>query len=134
MFVVLVSSLTQRLKQASDPKSLAMLDILRALVAFGGSLWASEVPSVVNQLHVDGLGYELDRKLVESAVKELVSTGVVSAAKAKRATETGAEDDLLIKLRDEKVRLELSGDPVLSKYFSYLSSRLERIRTGEQEY
>lgn len=98
-----------------------MLDILRALVAFGGSLWASEIPSTVNQLHVDGLGYELDKKLVETALKELANAGMVSAEKAKRATETGAEDDVLVKLKDFRARLELSGDPVLAKYFTYFS-------------
>lgn len=116
-----MSNLIRSLKQSHDSKSLAMLDILRALVAFGGSLWGSEIPDTVSQLHVEGLSYELSKKLIESALKELASAGVVSVEKAKRATEKGAEDDVLVRLRDDRVRVELSGDPVLAKYFAYLS-------------
>lgn len=119
-----MSGLIQQLKQSRDPKSLAKLDILRALVAFGGSLWESEIPSAVSQLHVEGLGYDLSSKLVEAALRELASAGVVSAEKAKRATEAGAVDDVLVKLRDDRVRVELSGDPVLAKYFAYFSKML----------
>lgn len=116
-----MSEFIRKLKQSQDQKSLAMLDILRALVAFGGSLWASEIPNTVSQLHIDGLSYELDTKLVKAALKELANAGIVSAEKAKRATETGAEDDVLVILKDFRARLELSGDPVLAKYFSYFA-------------
>ena len=105
-----------------------MLDVLRALVVFGGALWMSELPGTISQLHVESPGYSVDRKTLESAVKELEREGVVSAEKAKRATERGAEDDVLVKLRDEKVRVELSGDPVISRYFSYFSESWERLR------
>jgi len=125
-----VSSLVRSLRLERDEKSQAMLDILRALVAFGGSLWRSELSSCVAQLHVEGLGYELSSRLLDAALKELERKGAVSVVKAKRATETGAVDDELIRLKDESVRVELTTDPVLTRYFDYFRGELERVLRG----
>uniref|UniRef100_A0A7C3WJL2 Uncharacterized protein n=1 Tax=Thermofilum pendens TaxID=2269 RepID=A0A7C3WJL2_THEPE len=125
-----MSNLVRSLRQERDEKSQAMLDILRALVAFGGSLWRSELGSCIAQLHVEGLGYELSSRLLDAALKELEKKGAVSTVKAKRATETGAVDDELVRLRDESVRVELAADPVLAKYFDYFRGELEKALRG----
>ena len=125
-----VSSLVRSLRLERDEKSQAMLDVLRALVAFGGSLWRSELSSCITQLHVEGLGYELSGRLLDAALKELEKKGAISIVKAKRAVETGAVDDELIRLKDESVRVELAADPVLTRYFDYFRGELERALRG----
>jgi len=125
-----MSSLVRSLRQERDEKSQAMLDILRALVAFGGSLWRSELASCIAQLHVEGLSYEPTNRLLDAALKDLERKGAVSMVKAKRATETGAVDDELVRLKDESVRVELAADPVLTRYFDYFRGELERALRG----
>uniref|UniRef100_A0A7J3X6N7 Uncharacterized protein n=1 Tax=Thermofilum pendens TaxID=2269 RepID=A0A7J3X6N7_THEPE len=125
-----MSNLVRNLRLERDEKSQAMLDVLRALVAFGGSLWRSELASCIMQLHVEGLSYELSSRLLDAALKELEKKEVISVVKAKRATETGAADDELVKLKDERVRVELAADPVLARYFDYFRQELEGALRG----
>jgi len=118
------------LRSRQDKGSRLQLDILRALVVFGGSLWLSEVPSAIERLYLGRLpAPQLDTESVERAVLSLAAKGLVKAEERIRATEReGGERDRLIILVDEKVRVSLTSDEVINEYYLSLSSELSMLR------
>ncbi|UNQ72927.1 hypothetical protein [Infirmifilum sp. NZ] len=118
------------LRSRQDKGSRLQLDILRALVVFGGSLWLSEVPSAIERLYLGRLPVlQLDMESVERAVSSLAAKGLVKAEERIRATEReGGERDRLIILADEKVRVSLTSDEVINEYYLSLSSELNTLR------
>jgi len=120
----------RELRSRQDKGSRLQLDILRALVVFGGSLWLSEVPSAIERLYLGRLpALELDTESVERAVSSLAAKGLVKAEERIRATEReGGERDRLIMLADEKVRVSLTSDEVINEYYLSLSSELNMLR------
>ncbi|PLJ78139.1 hypothetical protein [Infirmifilum sp. SLHALR2] len=121
---------TRELRSREDKGSRLQLDILRALVVFGGSLWLSEVPSAIERLYLGRLpALQLDTESVERAVSSLAAKGLVKAEERIRATEReGGERDRLIILADEKVRVSLTSDEVINEYYLSLSSELNTLR------
>jgi len=120
----------RELRSRQDKGSRLQLDILRALVVFGGSLWLSEVPSAIERLYLGRLpALQLDTESVERAVSSLAAKGLVKAEERIRATEReGGERDRLIMLADEKVRVSLTSDEVINEYYLSLSSELNMLR------
>jgi len=120
----------RELRSRQDKGSRLQLDILRALVVFGGSLWLSEVPSVIERLYLGRLpALQLDTESVERAVSSLAAKGLVKAEERVRATEReGGERDRLIMLADEKVRVSFTSDEVINEYYLSLSSELNMLR------
>jgi len=120
----------RELRSRQDKGSRLQLDILRALVVFGGSLWLSEVPSAIERLYLGRLpALQLDTESVERAVSSLAAKGLVKAEERVRATEReGGERDRLIMLADEKVRVSFTSDEVINEYYLSLSSELNMLR------
>jgi len=120
----------RELRSRQDKGSRLQLDILRALVVFGGSLWLSEVPSAIERLYLGRLpALQLDTESVERAVSSLAAKGLVKAKERIRATEReGGERDRLIMLADEKVRVSLTSDEVINEYYLSLSNELNMLR------
>lgn len=114
-----MQSIISDLKARQDPRSTLMLDILRALVAFGGSLWLSELPDAVNRLHLaEAEAPHREIKEFFDAVKELKSLKIIKVEEKVRASEkAGGSTDALITLTSDEVRLSLLSDDVLNKYY-----------------
>ncbi|MEZ0345720.1 MAG: hypothetical protein ABWK01_04150 [Infirmifilum sp.] len=116
-----MASTIKNLRERKDPRSALMLDILRALVAFGGSLWLSELSDAINRVYL-GSAAPIEPKELRDAVKELSKLNLVKAEERLKASEkAGGEKDVLLTLATREVNLGLMQDEVLSKYYAGLT-------------
>lgn len=123
-----VSELRKLLEEGGVEGEVAR-DVLRALIVFGGSLWASELEDAVNRVKLGRVEYAWDRKTVEKVLKKLQGIGVVSVEKRVRASDkAGGEKDSLIRLVSGEARQILGSDRVLNEYFA---STLRSLREKE---
>lgn len=121
MHIGYVASTIKNLRERKDPRSALMLDILRALVAFGGSLWLSELSDAINRVYL-GSAAPIEPKELRDAVKELSKLNLVKAEERLKASEkAGGEKDVLLTLATREVNLGLMQDEVLSKYYAGLT-------------
>jgi len=110
-----------------DELSKLKLDIIRVLAIFNGVSWISELIPDIMKVHGYILDYQITDDLLEMALHELESEGLVSIESRMRGTfpSKGVYEDKLIKLRDlEIVKRALAEDKT---YKSYLSKQMEII-------
>ena len=108
----------EKIVRQNDAESMVMLDVLRALIVFGGSLWLSELRDAIQRVRLGEVGYTLDEKLLSRALKTLSSLNVVSLEKRVRASEKASgEKDVLVRLVSEDARRLLLGDSVINNYY-----------------
>jgi len=121
-----VETFISQLKARQDQLSKLKLDVLRALIAFGGAIWFSELLDAINRLHL-GEASPVDQRELLKAVEELEKQNLVKAERKIRASDkSGGVKDILITLLSEEVRLSLSSDEVLNKYYLSLSEIFEK--------
>lgn len=114
------------MKRGGDPRSALELDILRALVAFSGSLWASELPGAIERVYLGERPAPSAGELRE-ALRDLSSKRLVKVEERVRASESsGGEKDLLVTLADERIRLHLLSDDVLNRYYLSVSESIKK--------
>ena len=110
-----------------DELSKLKLDIIRVLAIFNGVSWISELIPDIMKVHGYILDYQITDDLLEMALHELESEGLVSIESRMRGTfpSKGVYEDKLIKLRNsEIVKRALAEDKT---YKSYLSKQMEII-------
>ena len=110
-----------------DELSKLKLDIIRVLAIFNGVSWISELIPDIMKVHGYILDYQITDDLLEMALHELESEGLVSIESRMRGTfpSKGVYEDKLIKLGDlEIVKRALAEDKT---YKSYLSKQMEII-------
>jgi len=110
-----------------DELSKLKLDIIRVLAIFNGVSWISELIPDIMKVHGYILDYQITDDLLEMALHELESEGLVSIESRMRGMfpSEGVYEDKLIKLRDlEIVKRALAEDKT---YKSYLSKQMEII-------
>ncbi|QOJ79475.1 hypothetical protein IG193_03165 [Infirmifilum lucidum] len=118
----------EQLKLESDEASRLKLDVLRALVVFGGSLWLSEIPSSIERLYL-GERAAPSTSDVKKALKDLASRGLVRTEERVRGTDKPqGEKDVLVLLADGRVRGSLLSDEVLNRYYLSLTEELGKLR------
>ena len=111
--------------RGDDELSKLKLDVIRVLAIFNGVSWMSELIPDIMKVHGYILDYRITDDLLETALHELESEGLVSIESRMRGTfpSKGVYEDKLIKLRDlEIVKRVLTEDKI---YKSYLSKQME---------
>ena len=114
----------EKILKRNDAESTLILDVLRALTVFGGSLWLSELGDAISRVRLGETGYVFDEKAVLKALKKLSSLGVVSLEEKVRASDKASgEKDFLIRLVLEEARRLLLGDSVINNYYSSIAKQ-----------
>ena len=117
----------RKLMCGDDELSKLKLDIIRVLAIFNGVSWISELIPDIMKVHGYILDYQITDDLLEMALHELESEGLVSIESRMRGTfpSKGVYEDKLIKLGDlEIIKRALAEDKT---YKSYLSKQMEII-------
>jgi hypothetical protein len=109
----------ERFIRQGGVEAVIALDVLRALVVFGGSLWLSELGDAISRVRLGELEYGLDEKLLFGVLRKLSSMGAVSLEERVRASDRASgERDVLVRLASESVKQLLIGDQVINRYYS----------------
>ena len=104
------------------------LDVVRVLTVFNGVSWMTEIISDVVKIHGYALDYVPTDELLDEALSELESKGIVSVESRKRGSfpSRGVYEDKLIRINDLRAaKKALAEDEV---YKGYLSRQRETIR------
>lgn len=122
-----------RLRDRDDGLSRLKLDVIRVLAIFNGVSWISEIIPDIVKLRGRVPDYALTDTLLDRALEELRSGGLVSVESRRRGMfpSKGVYEDKLVKLRDlGAVRRALAGDEI---YKGYLSRQMEAIRRAMED-
>ncbi len=109
------------LMAASDELGTLKMDIVRALTAFNGVLWESELYDDIVKVRGEEPPYAPDPDLVDRALRELEGEGIVAVEERTRSTVFGSRTyrDRLVRLRDPAAAKEaLWEDPVFRAYMA----------------
>lgn len=104
------------------------LDVIRVLTVFNGVSWMTEIISDIVKIHGYALDYVPTDELLDRALSELESKGIISVESRRRGKflSRGVYEDKLIRIKDLRAaKKALAGDEV---YKDYLSRQIEMIR------
>ena len=117
-----------------DEMSRLMVDVLRVLVVFGGSMWRSELSQdLVKFYTIVGRLEFIDEKKVDKALKNLNKLGLVRVQERERGAgiSPGKIKDKFITLTDfVGTKIALSGDRELNMYLLAAGERIRRAVGG----
>jgi hypothetical protein len=123
----------KRLIEIGDDLSRLKLDIIRVLAIFNGVSWMSEIIPDLIKLRGGVLDYPLREELLDRALRELESDGIILLEPRIRGMPYSRHiyEDKLVRLRDlPAARRALSRDPV---YGSYVYRQMELIRRALED-
>jgi len=121
------------LRGRNDELGRLELDIVRVLAIFNGISWISEIILDIVKLRGHVPDYPLTDVMLDRALEELESSGLVSVESRRRGMfpSKGVYEDKLVKLRDlGAVRRALAGDEI---YKGYLSRQMEAIKRAMED-
>ena len=122
-----------KLRNRDDGLSRLKLDVIRVLAIFNGVSWISEIIPDIVKLRGRVPDYALTDTLLDRALEELRSGGLVIVESRRRGMfpSKGVYEDKLVKLRDlGAVRRALAGDEI---YKGYLSRQMEAIKRAMED-
>lgn len=120
----------KKLMGESDDLSKLKLDVIRVLAVFNGVSWMSEIIPDIMKIHGYVLDYPLTDELLNEALRELESKGLILVEPRRRGEFPSGSiyEDKLIKLRDLRiVRKVLTGDEVYKGYLSWQMDVIRRV-------
>jgi len=120
-----LEDVVRELMRGDDELSKLKLDVIRVLAIFNGVSWMSELIPDIMKVHSYILDHRITDDLLETALHELESEGLVHIESRMRGMfpSRNVYEDKLIKLRDlEIVKRVLTEDKI---YKSYLSKQME---------
>ena len=121
------------LRDRADELSRLKLDVIRVLAIFNGVSWISEIIPDIVKLRGRVPDYALTDTLLDRALEELRSSGLVIVESRRRGMfpSKGVYEDKLVKLKDlGAVRRALAGDEI---YKGYLSRQMEAIKRAMED-
>ncbi len=124
----------EELKAREDDLGRLQLDVIRVLTIFNGVLWMSEMIPDIMKIHGYVMNYLPTEKMLENALKELESDGIVTVEARERGMmfSKGVYRDKLVKLQNlGEAKAVLASDNV---YRNYMYRKMEMLRRALERF